>query len=305
MNELIAKTAGKLRKSLPKCTPRLAIVLGSGFNALARQIEVLCEIRYEALPGFPVPSVPGHAGKLLLGKIGECNLLLLCGRSHFYEGHSMAQITFPIRVLAAIGVQTLVLTNAAGGINPRFRPDDLMCITDHINFMGANPLRDERTLQRPAFVDLSEVYDPALIRLFGAAARSANIRLHRGVYIAVSGPSYETPAEIRAFARLGADAVGMSTVPEAIVARHCGMRVTALSCFTNLAAGKSETPIDHGEVLASGERVQRCIANLLVGFVERFSRKHRAGEPFLPDTARGRTVSKKKMEPRLDELETS
>ena len=272
MNALIAKTAAKLRKSLPKRAPQLAIVLGSGFNALARQIEILAEIRYEALPGFLAPSVPGHSGRLLLGQVGGFDLLLLCGRSHFYEGHSLSQITFPIRVLAAIGVQTLVLTNAAGGINPKLRPGDLMCVTDHINFMGANPLREAGTIQSPAFVDLSEVYDPALLRLFRAAARSAKVRLHRGIYIAVSGPSYETPAEIEAFARLGADAVGMSTVPEAIVARHCGMRVAALSCITNLAAGQSKTPIRHAEVLAAGEKAQCDISRLVIGFVELFSR---------------------------------
>ena len=204
---------------------------------------------------------------MLLVRWNGVSLLVLCGRAHYYEGHSLAQIAFPIRVLAELGVETILLTNAAGGINSRFRPGDFMCVTDHLNFIGANPLRGEQPRGTTGFVDLTQVYDPALVRLLKSAARRAKVRLYAGVYVAVSGPTYETPAEIRAFARLGADAIGMSTVPEAIVARQCGLRVAALSCITNRAAGINRKPISHAEVLATGEKVREQMSALLREFV--------------------------------------
>ncbi|MBI2946304.1 MAG: purine-nucleoside phosphorylase [Verrucomicrobia bacterium] len=272
MNELVAKSVAQLRRRLPEATPELAIVLGSGHSGVQSRLKVAAEIRYEKLRGFPVSQVQGHAGKLLFGRMSGVPVLLLCGRSHFYEGLSMSDIAFPIRVLAQAGIRTLVLTNAAGGINPRFRVGDFMCLSDHINFMGANPLRGESVPHAPSFLDLSQVYDPRLIRLVQAAARSVRIRLHRGIYVAVSGPSYETPAEIKVFARLGADAVGMSTVPEAIVARECGLRVAAISCITNLAAGRTRSRINHAEVLAMGAKAQTQMSDLLSQFVELYSR---------------------------------
>jgi purine-nucleoside phosphorylase len=193
--------------------------------------------------------------------------LVLSGRSHYYEGYTLEEVTYPIRVLSACGIRTVVLTNAAGGINHRYRPGDFMSLKDHLNWMGGNPLRGSLRGGETGFVDLSETYDPALNRRLHQAARKTGVRLHSGVYIAVPGPCYETPAEIRAFARLGADAVGMSTVPEAIVARHCGLRVAALSCITNYAAGRGAEPISHSEVLAVGEQSKAQAVRLLSEFV--------------------------------------
>jgi purine-nucleoside phosphorylase len=208
----------------------------------------------------------------LIGRLAGTAVAVLSGRAHFYEGHPMETVTFPMRVLAALGVRDVLLTNAAGGINRRFRPGDFMMLTDHINLMGANPLRGPVTAGRARFVDLSEVYGTGLRRVLQRAARAAKASLRTGVYLAVSGPSYETPAEIRAFARLGADAVGMSTVPEAIVARQCGLGVAGLSCITNLAAGLARAPISHAEVLEIGARVKHQASALLEAFASFYGR---------------------------------
>src|SRR6266540_2651352 len=248
--------------------PRLAIILGSGFHDVASRLHVETTIPCAKLPGFPRPSVLGHKGQILAGRFGKSPVLLLSGRAHFYEGHPMEVVTFPVRVLAAFGVSDLLLTNAAGGIHRRFRPGDFMCLSDHINLMGTNPLRGAQVPDRERFVDRSEVYAPELRRLLAAAARKARARLHSGVYLAVSGPSYETPAEIRAFARLGADALGMSTVPEAIVARQCGLRVAGVSCITNLAAGRARGALSHGEVLETAARVRQTAVALIEQFVK-------------------------------------
>jgi purine-nucleoside phosphorylase len=253
--------ADELRSQF-RITPQLALVLGSGFQDALAGLQVHTEIPYIKIPGFPRPTVPGHAGGLVLATSGKLPVLALRGRSHYYEGLDMSEVTFPIRVLAALGIKDLLLTNAAGGINSRLRPGDFMCITDHINMIGTNPLRGPS----PQFVDLTSVYDPGLVTLWRRAARKAKVRLATGVYVAVCGPSYETPAEIRAFARLGADAVGMSTVPEAIVARQCGIRVSALSCITNFAAGRTRKPLSHEEVLETGRRVTKAATALLGAF---------------------------------------
>jgi purine-nucleoside phosphorylase len=247
--------------------PRLALVLGSGFGGLVQALDVVVELSYGRCHGFLPSKVAGHAGKLLAGYLDDIPVVLLCGRSHYYEGHSMAAITFPIRVLAHCGIQVLLLTNAAGGINSRYRPGDFMCVIDHLNWMGVNPLRGTDGSGLTSFVDLSQAYDSRLVQLLLKAARKVRLRLHRGIYAAVSGPCYETPAEIRALARLGADAVGMSTVPEAIVARQCGIRVAAVSCITNLAAGRSAKPMTHGEVLVAGERAGKKANRLIRAFV--------------------------------------
>lgn len=248
--------------------PRLAIVLGSGFHAAAREVEIEREIPYGQLPGFPRPSVPGHAGKLIAGRLGGTPVLLLSGRAHYYEGHDMGMVTFGARALAALGITDLLLTNAAGGINPRFRRGDFMVIDDHINLMGTNPLRGPCAEGLSRFVDLSVAYDAGLRRLLRQAGARCGMKLRGGVYLAVSGPNYETPAEIRAFARLGADAVGMSTVPEAIVARQCGMRVAGLSCITNLAAGIHGGELSHAEVLETAERSGNAGARLITTFCQ-------------------------------------
>lgn len=264
-------TAARL-KALCSLRPALGIVLGSGFQQATQDLKVEAEIPYAKLPGFPKLGVEGHVGKLLVGLWGPVPVVVLCGRAHYYEGHEMDMVTFPIRVLAEFGVRDLLLTNAAGGINPRFRPGDFMLLQDHINFMGVNPLRGELASSRTRFLDLTQTYDPRLDRLFRQAARRVKMRLHRGVYLAVSGPSYETPAEIRAFARWGADAVGMSTVPEATVARQCGLAVAGLSCITNLAAGRAQGALSHHEVLATAEKVRFAAARLLLAFVEAYAK---------------------------------
>jgi purine-nucleoside phosphorylase len=259
-------------KIVSRLRPTLAIVLGSGFHHVLTGLRVEKKISYAKIPGFPVPSVSGHAGELYFGHLGKTPVMVLSGRAHFYEGHSMERVTFAVRALAAFGIRDLLLTNAAGGINRRFRAGDFMVLTDHINLMGANPLRGPAVPDRPRFVDMTQVYDPKLRALLFRAGKSCNLRLQRGVYLAVSGPSYETPSEIRAFARLGADAVGMSTVPEAIVARQCGLQVAAVSCITNLAAGRSRKALSHAEVLETADRVKNLAAQLLNNFARLYGR---------------------------------
>ena len=273
MNELSAtskmqnqKIAASRLKKLSPMRPTLAIVLGSGFHHVLTELRVERKISYDKIPGFPVPSVSGHAGELYFGHLGKTPVMVLSGRAHFYEGHSMERVTFAVRALAAFGIRDLLLTNAAGGINKKFRAGDFMVLADHINLMGANPLRGPAVPDLPRFVDMTQVYDAKLRALLFRAGKRCNLRLQRGVYLAVSGPSYETPAEIRAFGRLGADAVGMSTVPEAIVARQCGLNVAAVSCITNLAAGISKEKLSHAEVLETAERVKNLAAKLLKYF---------------------------------------
>ena len=251
---------------LSRLHPTLAIVLGSGFHHVLSELRVEKQIAYARIPGFPRPTVSGHAGELYFGRLGGTPVLVLSGRAHYYEGHSMERVAFAVRALAAFGIRDLLLTNAAGGINRKFRAGDFMVLTDHINLMGANPLRGKPAPGLPRFVDLTQVYDPALNALLFRAGKRCRMKLRRGVYLAVSGPSYETPAEIRAFGRLGADAVGMSTVPEAIVARQCGLNVAAVSCITNLAAGLSKRELSHAEVLETAERVKRLAARWLEQF---------------------------------------
>lgn len=255
---------------LSRLRPKLALVLGSGFHHVLSQFETDARIPYARLPGFPPVGVSGHAGELLLGRLGGTPVMAFSGRAHYYEGHTMAAVTFPVRVAAACGVRDLILTNAAGGLNRAFRPGDFMILADHINLLGANPLRGPVIAGLPRFVDLTRTYDQRLSRLLALTGRKCGVRCRSGVYLAVSGPSYETPAEIRAFARLGADAIGMSTVPEAIVARQCGLNIAALSCITNLAAGRSKQPISHGEVLETAERVKNVAKRWLTKFAEMY-----------------------------------
>jgi purine-nucleoside phosphorylase len=267
------RAAAERLKKLSHLRPTLAIVLGSGFHHVLTELEVDAETSYAKLPGFPRVGVAGHTGQLLIGRLGGTPVMILSGRVHFYEGHSMPVVTFAVRALAAYGIRDLLLTNAAGGVNRAFRPGDFMVLTDHINFMGTNPLRGPAWPGLPRFVDLTQAYDSGLSRLLARAARQRGLKLCSGVYLAVCGPSYETPAEIRAFARFGADAVGMSTVPEAIVARQCGMKVAAVSCITNLAAGRSRRTLSHAEVLETAERVKTLAARLLKNFAKFYVQK--------------------------------
>lgn len=247
-------------------------MLGSGFGHILSRMEVDSKIAYTSLPGFPPVGVQGHAGQLLIGKLAGTPVLVLGGRAHFYEGLEMERVTFYVRVLAEYGITDLLLTNAAGGLNRSFKAGDFMAVTDHINLIGTNPLRGATEAGLPRFVDLTEAYAAGLRALSFRAARRARIKLRKGIYLAVGGPSYETPAEIRAFARLGADAVGMSTVPETIVARQCGLRVGAVSCITNLAAGRGSRQLSHFEVLETANRVRTLAADLLENFVELYGR---------------------------------
>ena len=265
--------AAALLKKLSKLRPTLGMVLGSGFHHALQELEVDAEISYEKLPGFPPVGVKGHAGKLSIGRLGGTPAIILSGRAHFYEGHPMTLVTFAVRTLATYGITDLLLTNAAGGVNRSFRAGDFMILTDHINLMGTNPLRGAEIAGMPRFVDLTKAYDRGLRRLMERAAKACGIKLRSGVYLAVTGPSYETPAEIQAFGRLGADAVGMSTVPETIVARQCGVRVAGISCITNLAAGRSREPLSHKEVLDTAERVKLLAAQLLVNFARSYGSK--------------------------------
>lgn len=261
-------------QKLSPLRPQLGLVLGSGFGHVLQKLTNITRIAYSQLPGFPRPTVAGHAGELLIGKLGGTPVIVLNGRAHFYEGHAMEQVTVGVRTLAALGIRDLLLTNAAGGINRKFCAGDFMLLTDHINLMGENPLRGPAPKGLPRFVDLTQAYDATLSGWLRKAARGAKVKLQRGVYLAVSGPTYETPAEIRAFARLGADAVGMSTVPETLVARQHGLRVAALSCITNLGAGLSKAPLSHEEVLETAQRVKPTAAKLLETFARLYGSAH-------------------------------
>jgi purine-nucleoside phosphorylase len=268
----VIDTAGLLKKETA-LRPTLAMVLGSGFQHALTHFDTVKEIAYGQLPGFPTVGVTGHAGKLLIGHFGKVPAVILKGRAHYYEGHSMERIVFPIRVLAEFGIKAILLTNAAGGINRLYDAGDFMVIEDHINFMDANPLRGPDLLGLPRFVDLSKVYDPNLIVLARAAAKKSKMPLRSGVYIAVSGPNYETPAEIRAFRSLGADAVGMSTAPEAIVARQYDIAVAGLSCITNKAAGRAPGVLLHQDVLATGKQKKHQMAEFLLEFAKLYSER--------------------------------
>ncbi|HAB19493.1 MAG TPA: purine-nucleoside phosphorylase [Verrucomicrobiales bacterium] len=261
-------TARFIRRRSAIC-PKIGLILGSGFAATAEAMNVTAEFPFASLPGFPVGSVSGHQQRFLLGTCQNVAVAVLQGRAHYYEGFDLAQITFPVRVLAEVGVEILLVTNAAGSLNPRFRVGDFMVITDHLNFLGANPLRGPISGVASPFVDLTQAYDPALQSALRAAAKSVGARCHSGVYLAVSGPSYETPAEIRAFRKWGADAVGMSTVPEVIVARQLGLRVAGLSCLTNAAAGLGarNRSVTHDDVLEIGRQRSEVARQLVERFI--------------------------------------
>jgi xanthosine phosphorylase len=249
--------------------PGVGVVLGSGLGAVADAVEDPIVVGYEELPGFPRPSVSGHAGRAVLGSVGGVPVAMLQGRAHLYEGGDIEALRVMVRALRAAGASTLVLTNAAGSLRPEVGPGSVMAITDHINLTGVNPLvgrNDPAT--GPRFPSLRDAYDPALIRALRTSAQELGIPLAEGVYLAVSGPSFETPAEIRAFRTLGADAVGMSTVPETIVARHCGLRVAAISVITNLAEGMTATAPSHAETLAIAGRAAGQLTRLLREFLK-------------------------------------
>jgi purine-nucleoside phosphorylase len=249
--------------------PRLAIVLGSGLGALADDVEDAVRIPFSDLPGFPAPGVTGHAGALVVGRLRGTRVALLAGRAHFYEHGDAGAMRGPIEALAALGCGTLALSNAAGSTREAMPPGALMAITDHINWSGRNPLIGEVGDAR--FVDLSQAYDPALLARLRAVAASQETELHEGVYAWFSGPSFETPAEIRAIRLLGADAVGMSTVPEVILARFFGLRVAAVSVITNYATGMGAAPLSHEQTKAQAAKTEAKFTALIAGFAEGFA----------------------------------
>ncbi|HEV7376351.1 MAG TPA: purine-nucleoside phosphorylase [Pyrinomonadaceae bacterium] len=251
---------------------RVGLVLGSGLGAFADEVEESVEIPYEEIKGFARSTVEGHAGRLVLGKVEGVSIAAMQGRFHYYEGYEFEEVVFPIRTLGLLGVKSLVLTNAAGGINVAFDQGALMVISDHLNLMGVNPLRgphDNRFGER--FPDMSEVYTRDYQEIAVAEGQAMGLELRRGIYAALSGPSYETPAEIRMMRILGADAVGMSTVPEAIVARQMGIKVLGISCITNMAAGVVGDPINHQEVMETGARIRDTFKELLRRIIPRLT----------------------------------
>jgi purine-nucleoside phosphorylase len=256
-----------LEAKLAGFKPEVALVVGSGLGGVAGMISKPVSIPYADIPNFPQPTVAGHAGQMIFGELAGKRLMVLSGRFHYYEGRSLAEITYPIHVVDSLSVKTLIITNAAGGINPTFNPGDLMIIEDHINFMGVNPLLGFRENGAIKFIDMTQAYSTRLREKLEAAAEKQQISLRRGVYLAGTGPSYETPAEVKAFAWLGADAVGMSTVPEVLMARHHNIEVVGISCITNLAAGISGKKISHEEVLEIGKVAQGKLTKLLTEFV--------------------------------------
>lgn len=270
----IAESAHALRDHAPPALerPKVAIVLGSGLGTLADRMGDATAVPYDLIPHFPRPTVAGHLGNAIFGRLAGVPVLALQGRFHYYEGHDLEAVTFPVRVLRAVGVETLILTAATGGINPAYRPGDLMVLGDHLNLLGTNPLRgpnDDRLGAR--FPDMTEVYAAPLRQLALDHAKQAELTLHEGVYAALPGPSYETPAEIRMLRTLGADVVGMSTVPEAIVARHAGMRVLAFALVTNAAAGLTGQAITHDEVLAEGKAAGARLGGLIEAILPRLA----------------------------------
>lgn len=267
-----AQEAARLIRAHTNADVPVAIVLGSGLGSFAEDLADSNKIPYNDIPGFARATVEGHAGRLVIGKLSDVMVAAMQGRFHFYEGYSLEDVTFPIRVLKLLGVHTLVLTNAAGSLNVEFTPGSLMVISDHLNLLGDNPLRGENDERfGPRFPDLTSVYSPEFQNIVIDEGNAMGLELRRGIYAALSGPSYETPAEIHMVRTLGADAVGMSTVPEAIVARHMGMNVVGISCITNLAAGVSNRPIDHSQVMQIGERVHETFAALLKRIIPRFA----------------------------------
>jgi purine-nucleoside phosphorylase len=268
--DLVEEAAGFLASRIGQ-VPDVAVVLGSGLGGFADRLSPRTTIAYATIPHWLATGVVGHAGTLVAGLAGSRRVLALSGRVHVYEGHDLKAATFAVRVLGQLGVKRLILTNAAGGINPGFTPGALMVIDDHINLLGTNPLigpNDRRF--GPRFPDMSEVYSRRLRRIADDAAAAVGCGVEHGVYVAVTGPSYETPAEIRAFRSLGADAVGMSTVPEAIVARHMGLEVLGLSCISNMAAGVLPQVLTEEEVIDTTSRVQEAFIGLVRAIVERF-----------------------------------
>lgn len=268
------QTATAFIKEKLQQQPKIGLILGSGLGVLADDIVNPVKIPYNEIPGFPVSTVEGHAGQLVCGQLSGVEVIAMQGRFHFYEGYSMDKVTFPVRVMKELGIEELIVTNAAGGVNESFTPGDLMIITDHINNMGTNPLigpNDSRFGVR--FPDMSEAYSKNLRALAKDVAQKSNISIKEGVYVGNPGPVYETPAEVRLARTLGGDAVGMSTVPEVIVAKHAGLEVLGISCISNMAAGILDQPLSHDEVIETTEKVKASFLTLVNEIVKAIGEK--------------------------------
>lgn len=265
---LLQETVDYIKKTV-KARPQVGLILGSGLGILAAEAEKKETIKYSEIPNFPVSTVEGHAGQLVFGELAGKQVVMMQGRFHYYEGYTLDQVVFPVKVMKALGIQSLIVTNAAGGVNTAFKPGDLMLITDHINLMGTNPLigkNDESFGSR--FPDMSEAYNKELLAIAEKVAQKENLNFKKGVYAGLTGPSYETPAEIRYLRTIGADAVGMSTVPEVIVANHGGLKVLGISCVTNMAAGVLPQKLNHDEVMETANRVRDQFITLVKGVLQ-------------------------------------
>ena len=264
----IQETAAFLRSKM-HTSPETAIILGTGLGSLTNEITDKYEIHYEEIPNFPVSTVEGHSGKLIFGKLGNKEIMAMQGRFHFYEGYDMKEVTFPVRVMHELGIKTLFVSNAAGGMNPEFNIGDLMIITDHINHFPEHPLRGKNIPYGPRFPDMSEAYDKELIRQAKQIAAEKEISVQQGVYIGTQGPTYETPAEYKMFRILGADAVGMSTVPEVIVANHCGIRVFGISVITDLGVEGKIVEVTHEDVQKAADEAQPLMTTIMRELINR------------------------------------
>lgn len=249
--------------------PETAIILGTGLGSLVHEITDAYEISYKDIPNFPVSTVEGHSGKLIFGKLGDKDIMAMQGRFHFYEGYSMKEVTFPVRAMRELGIKTLFVSNAAGGMNPAFSIGDLMIITDHINFFPEHPLRGKNIDYGPRFPDMSEAYSKALIAKAIEIAKEKNIKVQQGIYIGTQGPTFETPAEYKMFRILGADAVGMSTVPEVIVANHCGIKVFGISVITDLGLEGKIVEVSHEEVQKAADAAQPKMTTIMRELINR------------------------------------
>jgi len=262
MLEKIQETAAFLRNKM-HTQPETAIILGTGLGSLVNDITDQYEVNYQDIPHFPVSTVEGHSGKLIFGKLGNKDILAMQGRFHFYEGYSMKEVTFPVRVMRELGIKTLFVSNAAGGMNPLFEIGDLMIITDHINFFPEHPLRGKNIAYGPRFPDMSEAYNKELIQKANQIAAEKGIKVQHGIYIGTQGPTYETPAEYKMFRILGADAVGMSTVPEVIVANHCGIKVFGISVITDLGVEGKIVEVTHEDVQKAADEAQPLMTTIM------------------------------------------
>ncbi len=269
MMKNIKKAANYIKKRLND-SPEIGLILGSGLGVLAEDINNKQIIKYSDIPNFPVSTVEGHAGQLVIGNLKGKKVVTMQGRFHYYEGYSMEEIVLPVRVMKLLGIDKLIITNAAGGINLNYSPGEFMIISDHINFMAANPLRGQNLDEfGPRFPDMTEAYQKEYIELAEKIASQEGIITRKGVYIGVQGPSYETPAEINTFRKMGADAVGMSTVPEVIIANHMNIKVLGISCITNMAAGVLPEPLDHEDVMQIAEKVKPKFIKLVKGILSK------------------------------------